>query len=106
MRLDVELRRLEVLPRDQTWDRDARAADTRLHGLIAEWSGNFRLAVEIGRYLVLFRSLRDVCHLWDAGTNYSRPTTFRSTWRSSGLCSSPTEKGRLWPWTGTFDRRR
>ncbi len=70
--LDLELRRLEVLPRDQTWDRDARAADTRLHGLIAEWSGNFRLAVEIGRYLVLFRALRDVCHLWDAGTNYSR----------------------------------
>jgi DNA-binding GntR family transcriptional regulator len=70
--LDSELKRLEVLPRDQSWDRDARAADTRLHGLIAEYSGNFRLAVEIGRYLVLFRALRDVCHLRDAGTNYSR----------------------------------
>jgi DNA-binding GntR family transcriptional regulator len=70
--LDVELRRLEGLPRDQTWDRDARAADTRLHGLVAECSGNLRLAVEIGRYLVLFRALRDVCHLRDAGTNYSR----------------------------------
>ena len=70
--LDLELRRLKALPRDQTWDRDARAADTRLHGLIAECSGNFRLAVEIGRYLVLFRALRDVCHVRDAGTNYSR----------------------------------
>ena len=28
--LDLELRRLEALPRDQTWDSDARAADTRL----------------------------------------------------------------------------
>jgi DNA-binding GntR family transcriptional regulator len=70
--LDLELRRLLVLPRDQTWDRDARAADTRLHGLIAESCGNLRLAVEIGRYLVLFRALRDVCHLRDAGTNYAR----------------------------------
>lgn len=70
--LDEELRRLERLPRDQAWDRDARAVDTRLHGLVAEWSGNRRLAAEIGRYLVLFRSLRDVCHLRDAGTNYSR----------------------------------
>jgi DNA-binding GntR family transcriptional regulator len=70
--LDLELRRLEALPRGQTWDRDARAADTRLHGLIAESCGNLRLAVEIGRYLVLFRALRDVCHLRDAGTNYAR----------------------------------
>jgi DNA-binding GntR family transcriptional regulator len=30
------------------------------------------LAVEIRRYLVLFRALRDVCQLRDAGTNYSR----------------------------------
>jgi DNA-binding GntR family transcriptional regulator len=70
--LNLELRRLEVLHRDQTWDRDARAADTRLHGLIAESCGNLRLAVEISRYLVLFRALRDVCHLRDAGTNYAR----------------------------------
>jgi DNA-binding GntR family transcriptional regulator len=70
--LENELRRLETLPRDQVWDRDARAADTRLHGLIAECSGSVRLAVEIGRYLILFRALRDVCHLRDAFTNYSR----------------------------------
>jgi DNA-binding GntR family transcriptional regulator len=70
--LDLELRRLQVLPRDQTWDSDARAADTRLHGLIAESCGSVRLAVEIRRYLILFQALRDVCHLRDAGTNYSR----------------------------------
>jgi DNA-binding GntR family transcriptional regulator len=70
--LDVELRRLENLPRDETWDRNARAADTRLHGLIAESSSSVRLAAEIGRYLILFRALRDVSHRWDAGTNYSR----------------------------------
>jgi len=70
--LDLELRRLEALPRDQTWDRAARAADTRLHGLIAESCGSVRLGVEIRRYLILFRALRDVCHLRDAGTNYSR----------------------------------
>ena len=70
--LENELRRLETLPRDQVWDRDARAADTRLHGLIAEFSGSVRLAAEIGRYLILFRALRDVCHLRDAFTNYSR----------------------------------
>ena len=27
---------------------------------------------EIRRYLILFRALRDVCHLRDAGTNYLR----------------------------------
>jgi DNA-binding GntR family transcriptional regulator len=70
--LDLELRRLEALPRDPTWDRDARDVDTRLHGLIAESCGSVRLAVEIRRYLILFRALRDVCHLRDAGTNYSR----------------------------------
>jgi DNA-binding GntR family transcriptional regulator len=70
--LENELRRLETLPRDQVWDRDARAADTRLHGLIAECSGSVRLAAEIGRYLILFQALRDVCHLRDAFTNYSR----------------------------------
>jgi DNA-binding GntR family transcriptional regulator len=70
--LDLELRRLEALPRDQTWDRDSRAADDRLHGLIAERCGSVRLGVEIRRYLILFRALRDVCHLRDAGTNYSR----------------------------------
>jgi DNA-binding GntR family transcriptional regulator len=53
-------------------DRDARALDTRLHGLIAESCGSARLTAEIGRYLTLFRALRDVAHLRDAATNYSR----------------------------------
>jgi len=70
--LDRELRRLEALQRDETWDRAARAMDTRLHGVIAEFSGSVRLAAEINRYLILFRALRDVCHLRDAWTNYSR----------------------------------
>jgi DNA-binding GntR family transcriptional regulator len=70
--LDRELRRLDTLQRDETWDRAARAMDTRLHGLIAEFSGSVRLAAEIDRYLILFRALRDVCHLRDAWTNYSR----------------------------------
>jgi DNA-binding GntR family transcriptional regulator len=70
--MESELRRLETLPRDQVWDRDVRAADTRLHGLIAERSGSVRLAAEIRRYLILFQALRDVCHLRDALTNYSR----------------------------------
>ncbi len=70
--LAQELNRLESLPKDEIWDRDARAADNRLHGLIAESCGSSRLAAEIDRYLVLFRSLRDLCHLRDAWTNYSR----------------------------------
>ena len=70
--LDRELKRLDGLHRDETWDRAARAADTGLHGLIAEYSGSVRLAAEINRYLILFRALRDVCHLRDAWTNYSR----------------------------------
>jgi DNA-binding GntR family transcriptional regulator len=67
-----ELRRLEVLPRDQKWDQSARAVDTQLHGLIATYCGGRRLAAEIGRYLLLFGALRDVSHQRDAWTNFSR----------------------------------
>ena len=70
--LSQDLKGLEKAPRDQAWDVAAREADTRLHGMIAESSGNHRLAAEIRRYLVLFRALRDVCHVRDAWTNYSR----------------------------------
>jgi DNA-binding GntR family transcriptional regulator len=70
--LEQELRRLEVLPHDQAWDDRARALDTRLHGLMAGSCGSRRLAAEIGRYLVLFRTLRDVSHQRDAWTNFSR----------------------------------
>jgi DNA-binding GntR family transcriptional regulator len=70
--LEHELRQLGSLPHDEAWDRRAREADTRLHGLIAESCGSRRLAAEIGRYLTLFRSLRDVSHQRDAWTNFSR----------------------------------
>ena len=70
--LEGEMSRLQDTPVDHRWDRDARAADTRLHGLIAGSCGSTRLASEIDRYLLLFRSLRDVSHLRDAWTNYSR----------------------------------
>jgi DNA-binding GntR family transcriptional regulator len=70
--LEDELRQLGSLPHDEAWDRRAREADTRLHGLIAESCGSRRLAAEIGRYLTLFRSLRDVSHQRDAWTNFSR----------------------------------
>jgi DNA-binding GntR family transcriptional regulator len=59
------------LPRDAQWDHAARAADTRLHGLIADSCGSTRLREEVNRYLALFRTLRDVSHERDAGTNYS-----------------------------------
>ncbi len=70
--VEEELRRLEVLPRDQAWDHSARAVNTKLHGLIADTCGSRRLAEEIGRYLLLFRALRDVSHQRDAWTNFSR----------------------------------
>jgi DNA-binding GntR family transcriptional regulator len=70
--LEAELLRLASAPRDQEWDRKARDVDTRLHGLIAESCGSRRLAAEVGRYLTLFRALRDVSHQRDAWTSYSR----------------------------------
>ncbi len=70
--VEQELEELEVLPRNQDWDQSARAVDTKLHGLIAECCGGRRLAAEIGRYLLLFRALRDVSHQRDAWTNFSR----------------------------------
>jgi DNA-binding GntR family transcriptional regulator len=70
--LDRELARLADLPRDESWDQGARAADTWLHSLIAESCGNARLTAEINRYLTLVRTLRDVSHLRDAWTNYRR----------------------------------
>lgn len=70
--LEHELLRLSVLPQSDDWDADARAADTWLHGLIAEACGSARLKGEIGRYRALFQALRDVSHARDAMTNYSR----------------------------------
>ncbi len=66
------LERLASRKPDEARDRDARELDNRLHGLIAESCGSARLTAEIGRYLTLFRTLRDVGHHRDAATNYSR----------------------------------
>jgi DNA-binding GntR family transcriptional regulator len=70
--LEQELLELGALAPDQAWDQSARDVDTRLHGLIADSCGSRRLAAEVGRYLTLFRALRDVSHQRDAWTNYSR----------------------------------
>jgi DNA-binding GntR family transcriptional regulator len=70
--LEQELLQLATRPHDHAWDQRARELDTRLHGLIAASCGSRRLAAEIGRYLTLFRSLRDVSHQRDAWTNFSR----------------------------------
>ncbi len=70
--LQDELLRLAAPPHDETWDQSARDLDTRLHGLIADCCGSRRLGAEVGRYLTLFRALRDVSHQRDAWTNYSR----------------------------------
>lgn len=70
--MDQEFVQLEVLPHDEAWDQRARAADTKLHGLVAACCGSRRLAAEIDRYLALFRALRDVSHQRDAWTNFSR----------------------------------
>jgi DNA-binding GntR family transcriptional regulator len=59
-------------PADLARDHEARTSDTRLHGIIAESCGSSRLTAEINRYLTLFRALRDVSHIRDAATNYSR----------------------------------
>jgi DNA-binding GntR family transcriptional regulator len=70
--LRADLKKFEKMPRNAEWDRSARAADSRLHFLIADSSGNPRLAYEIKRYLSLFRSMRNISHVRDAWTNYQR----------------------------------
>ena len=70
--LGAQLRRLRKVPRDDAWDRSARAADSRLHLLIAESCGNPRLGQEIRRYLSLFRSVRNISHVRDSWNNYRR----------------------------------
>lgn len=70
--LETELDQLGSRPPNEQRDRDARACDNKLHGLISLSCGSARLTAEIDRYLTLFRTLRDVSHLRDAATNYSR----------------------------------
>ena len=67
-----QLKRLRKGPQNDQWDRDSRAADSRLHMLIADNSGNPRLAQEIKRYLSLFRSVRNISHLRDSWEHYRR----------------------------------
>jgi len=70
--LEADLNQLGSRSPDEQRDRDARTCDTKLHGLISLSCGSARLTAEIDRYLTLFRTLRDVSHLRDAATNYSR----------------------------------
>jgi DNA-binding GntR family transcriptional regulator len=70
--LRAQLKRLRKGPQNDQWDRDSRAADSRLHMLIADNSGNPRLAQEIKRYLSLFRSVRNISHLRDSWDDYRR----------------------------------
>jgi DNA-binding GntR family transcriptional regulator len=70
--LKQEFTRLRDVPHNARWDQQTRASDTSLHGLIAESCGSSRLAVELNRYLLLIRALRDVAHQRDARTNYTR----------------------------------
>lgn len=67
-----QLRKLRKGPQNDAWDRDARAADSRLHILISESCRNPRLAAEIMRYLRLFRTIRNISHLRDSWDNYRR----------------------------------
>ncbi|WP_437185290.1 GntR family transcriptional regulator [Planctomicrobium sp. SH668] len=57
--LEQELLALNDAPRDAVWAQKTRELDSRLHNLIAERCGSDRLALEIGRYAVLFNALRD-----------------------------------------------
>jgi DNA-binding GntR family transcriptional regulator len=70
--LRSQFNRLRKLPRDGAWDRNSRAADSRLHLLIAENCNNPRLAQEIRRYLSLFRTARNISHVRDSWNNYRR----------------------------------
>ncbi|WP_422927236.1 GntR family transcriptional regulator [Singulisphaera sp. PoT] len=70
--LEAEFKQLGARPADEQRDHDARNCDNKLHGLISISCGSARLTAEIDRYLTLFRTLRDVSHLRDAATNYSR----------------------------------
>lgn len=61
-RLEQSLLQLISANRDSHWSEATRKLDTELHAAIAQHSGSTRLADEIGRYAVLFSSLRDARH--------------------------------------------
>lgn len=60
--LAERMRRLMPAPRTAEWLAEARRLDSLLHETVAGRCGNERLADEIGRYRVLFGTLRDVWH--------------------------------------------
>jgi DNA-binding GntR family transcriptional regulator len=67
------LARLTRAPRNARWSEETRRLDSRLHELLAARCGNERLARELGRYRVLYRTLRDLHHQRRAArANYSR----------------------------------
>lgn len=73
--LDALARALSALvraPRNARWSAQTRALDTRLHDLIAAHCGNERLSLELARYRILYRTLRDLHHQRKARANYSR----------------------------------
>lgn len=61
-RLAQSLRRLIATVPGPAWSAETRRVDTQLHEMIARCCGSERLADEIGRYAVLFSTLRDVAH--------------------------------------------
>lgn len=71
--LEDELQKLIDATRSRQWSAETKRLDSTLHELIAERCGNERLAYEIRRYSVLYRSLRDARHRRrTARANYSQ----------------------------------
>jgi DNA-binding GntR family transcriptional regulator len=68
--LQGELMQLNGMEASAARDARALAADTALHGLIAENCRNQRLTSEVERYLLLFRALRNISHLKDSWDDY------------------------------------
>jgi DNA-binding GntR family transcriptional regulator len=64
--LESELVRLQETAPSPSWSQRARATDSKLHGLIAASCGSARLTNEIGRYVTLWRTLRNVSQSRDA----------------------------------------
>lgn len=68
--LKGELHGLVVSTRSRQWSEETRRLDSALHELIAARCGNERLAYEIGRYSILYRTLRDTLHQQRTAQNY------------------------------------
>jgi DNA-binding GntR family transcriptional regulator len=74
MAIREELEALDALPPSETRDRRSRDVDTALHLEVSNHCGSRRLAAEVGRYLALFRALRNVSHLRDAWSGFRHPS--------------------------------